>query len=176
MNPPDFDYKNWPCSPSEGYKTEGNNAWATQSLFLETTRFKPGGRHPAPLYTLADTAKWSEEWGVWLPSARMIYVFSQGEYDAMRKLVGAFKNWQALKALKWFCDELSNWEAEWKMREACEARVMLKVHSLENAAAAKALWVEAKAKDVGRPKKGKPKIEEPDVDNDSERILQFRSR
>lgn len=173
---PKFDYASWPMAPAEGFKSEGNNLWCTQSLFLETTRHSPGGIHPAPLYTLGDVEKWSDEWGIWVPSARMIYVYSSGEFDAMRKLAGSFKGWQALCSLKWFNNELINWQAEWKMREANEARTLLKSHAGVTASAAKALWDDAKGQAKGRPKKAKAEAAETDTEDDSARIVEFKRK
>lgn len=166
-----FDYENWPFSPAEGYRSGPN--FLTVSLFVEKHR----GTEVPPLYSLAETETTQD--GVTYPCARSIYLASKGEHDAMRKLVGSFKQWQVLKELAWFRKEWEAWHAEWSMMQAQDAREMLKRHAgvKGGAAAAKALWDDAKKLQQGRPKKGRTRSENHEAeDEDASRVISLRGR
>lgn len=166
---PNYDYANWPFSPAEGYRVGAN--YLTMSLFVEKHR----GTDAQPLYSLSETE--TTENGVTYPCARSIYLASKGEHDAMRKLVGSFKQWQVLKELSWFRKEWEAWHAEWSMIQAQEARELLKQHASDKggSSAAKALWDDAKKLQVGRPRKSRAKADTSEAeDEDVSRVVALR--
>lgn len=100
-----FNYIEWPHRDREGIQAAGNYKYMTDSLFVE--------RAPDPttaLYTLQEHEVFKH--GKWYPSAWMIYIHSTDEYDALRKLVGNVKHWEALKKTVWFKEVLEQWQLE----------------------------------------------------------------
>lgn len=164
-----IDYALWPHSPKAGYRV-GNN-YLTQALFAETAR----GDDAAPLYSLGET---DVEWaGQLLPSARLIYINSKGEHDAMSKLVGSYKQWTKLKELEWFRKEWELWHQEWLMLEGERARHLLRVQAPLSTSAAKTLFDHANKNDIGRPTKKRAKADDSsDLDEDIARVVELRKR
>mgnify|MGYP000347871633 CR=1 FL=1 len=179
----ELEYAEWPYASPSGRRGNGNGLWLTNALFLERADQDKGYE---PDFTLEDEAVWHEPSQTWLPSARMIYVHSKSEYDAMRKMVGNLGQWKQLKKLAWFRELLEAWQEEWYMRKENRARELMDMHALDNAATAKALYEDAKrrGKGAGRPVKlDKPKARsaqsDPEgdaVDSDAARVLEFRQR
>lgn len=170
------EYAEWPYANPAGRRGTGNGLWLTNALFLE----RATKEDYAPDFTLQDEAVWHEPSQAWLPSARMIYLYSKSEYDAMRKLVGNAAQWNNMKKLAWFRELLGDWQAEWYMRQEHEARALMKMHAVDNAATAKALFEDAKrqGKGAGRPAKRKEQApQEPErAAGDGARILALRPR
>lgn len=162
-------YEEQPFSPAEGRKGE-NRQFLTTALFLETNTDR---KYP-PVFSLSDVDVLED--GVLYVSARLIYIHSDGEHDAMLKLVGSFRQWERLKELGWFAKELESWQAEWSMRKVDEARRLLKVHALVNPSSAKALFDDAKKRTtVGRPRKKRvAERDEDDVTDDASRVVSIR--
>ncbi len=163
------DHANFPYAAAAGFKGD-NFTFLTTALFVETN----ADRKYPPRFSLGEVDV--EEAGVVYPSARLIYLFSKGEHDAMSKLVGSFKQWMRLKELEWFRKELDSWQAEWAMLQADKARQQLEFHAFKNPSAAKTLFDDATKRDVGRPKKPRSKKAdaEDDIDADSNRIVSIR--
>lgn len=163
------DYANLPPAPPEGYKGD-NYTFLTTALFIETNV----DRKYTPRWSLGEVDVVEGE--TVYPSARLVYLFSKGEHDAMTKLVGSFKQWTRLKELEWFRKELESWQQEWALLQADKAREQLAVHAFKNPSAAKTLFDDATKRDVGRPKKRKgtkPDAADDD-DGDSNRIVNLR--
>jgi len=166
---PEFNYAEWPASPQEGYRIGTN--YLTVGLFVELERGNTGD----PLYSLGETDVWDEARQRWFPSARLIYLASKGEHDAMQKLVGSFKQWAKLKELEWFRKELDGWMAEWAMKKEQHARELLEFHAFKNPSAAKTLFDDAKKKAPGRPVKSRAKKDNStDVEDHINRVTQLR--
>lgn len=165
-----MDYANWPYAPTDGYRS-GNN-YLTQALFVETSRSTDVAE---PRFSLGES---DVEWnGRLLPSARLIYINSLGEHDAMRKLVGSYKQWTRLKELEWFRSEWELWHQEWLMIEGEKARKLLQSHAMltGGTSAAKTLFEHSNKNGVGRPAKKKTKHDDGDaVDSDVSRVIQLR--
>lgn len=165
-----IDHANWPFAPLEGYRAGGQ--FVTVSLFVELHR---GTENFKPMYTIAEDD--IEVDGVVYPSARRIYLASKGEHDAMRKLVGSFKQWSKLKELRWFDTEFQMWQDEWKMLQAEKARELLVKHAEGQPSAARALWDDAKKAAQGRPTKKRTKTDPtPDAADDAERVVSMIGR
>ncbi len=166
---PTFNYREWPASPSGGYRSGVN--YLTEALFVETTRM---AATIPPLYSLAET---ESEWnGIWYPCARKIYLHSDGEHDFLVKLVGSFKHWNILKELRWFKLRLDLWQDEWRMYQQDKARVYLDMHASAKggAGAARALFDDAKKTNVGRPRKQKVVLTDTsDHTPDADRVVAF---
>lgn len=164
-----MDYSNYPYAPADGYRSF--NQYLTVGLFLETHR---GQEHIKPRYSLGEADVTVD--GVVYPSARLIYIQSKGEHDAMCKLVGSFKQWCELKELAWFRECWEMWHAEWLMLQGQDARGWLKVHSMKSPGAAAALFRDAKtAPGAGRPRK--PKVRNDDsgaIEDDVDRVVRLR--
>ena len=164
-----MNYTDWPHAPKEGYRV-GNN-YLTQALFVEMTR----NLEVEPLFSLGETdAEWQ---GRTLPSARLIYINSKGEHDAMSKLVGSYKQWTKLKELDWFRKEWELWHQEWLMLEGERARHLLRVQAPLSTSAAKTLFDHANKNDIGRPTKKKAKPDDTsELDDDISRVVELRKR
>lgn len=163
-----MDYANWPFSPPDGYKSSGQ--LMTAGLFLETHR---GQEHIRPLYSLGEADVVEE--GNTYPSARQIYIHSKGEHDAMRKLVGSFRQWTILKELDWFRSAWELWHAEWLMIQGQDAREWLRLHSAQNVSAASTLFKDSKGMSVGRPKKDRTrKDDSKEHADDADRVVSIR--
>lgn len=171
---PIIDYANLPYLPREGIQTPGNNAWATRSLFLETSREEDETK---ALWCLSEHEVFAH--GRWYPSAWMAYIHAADEYDALRKICGNVKQWDHIKKFldKWRAGMFSMWCAE----QAYVQRSVLKQRLLDGAfsegpgytAAIKMLLQMIDGpKQVGRPKKEKEP--EPADEGDGARVLKFR--
>lgn len=167
-----MDYANWPYAPKEGYRS-GNN-YLTQALFVELSR---GVEVAEPRFSLGET---DVEWnGRVLPSARLIYLHSKGEHDAMSKLVGSYKQWTKLKELEWFRKEWELWHQEWLMLEGERARGLLRLQACGagGTSAAKALFDYSNKGTIGRPTKKRTKADESDaLDDDISRVVALRKK
>lgn len=165
-----MDYADWPYAPKEGYRS-GNN-YLTQALFVEMSR---GTDVAEPMFSLGEC---DVEWnGKTLPSARLIYINSKGEHDAMSKLVGSYKQWTRLKELEWFRKEWELWHAEWMMLEGERARRYLVAQSPVSTSAAKTLFDHANKNDIGRPTKKRTKRDDSsELDDDIARVVEIRKR
>lgn len=122
MDLPLFDYANWPYSPRTGYQDPKNNKYLTRSLFVETCH---NHQIEKARYMLGEHDLYIPAREETLPSAWLIYIHADDEYDAMRKLVGNPHQWEALKNTEWFPKWLDQWEAERKMKVASELRTNL---------------------------------------------------
>jgi hypothetical protein len=164
-----IDYANLPPAPPEGCRGD-NGLFLTTALFVETNVDR---KYP-PRWSLGEVDV--EQNGVVYPSARLVYLHSKGEHDAMSKLVGSFKQWTRLKELEWFRKELEAWQAEWLLLQADKAREQLAFHAYKNPSAAKTLFDDANKRGVGRPKKKRHnQTENPEDDaSDAARIVNIR--
>ncbi len=167
-----IDYVDFPYAPLDGYRGS-NNIHLTNALFVETTSTPD----IEPLFTIKESAIIHN--GRLIPSARLVYIHSDGEWDAMSKIVGSFRQWAKLKELKWFQDLLDLWKAEWYLRQETLARALLFQHAAAKggASSAKALFDDAKkgGRLPGRPKKAKGKQNEDDaIGADASRIVSLR--
>lgn len=105
--------------------TDNLGRMRTQSLFLETVHIDVKDQWP-PVYTL----KHYDHEG--LPSAYLIYMDSDTEYDAAMKLVGDMRHWKKLCETDWF---LNGWPersfeglAQWrKDKEAKDLDYVIKL-------------------------------------------------
>lgn len=122
MEQPYFDYANWPHSPRTGYQDPRNNKYLTRSLFVETCH---NSQIHKARYMLGEHDLYIPAREEWLPSAWLIYIHAEDEYDAMRKLVGNPHQWETLKNTDWFPRWLDQWEAERKMFVASKLRTNL---------------------------------------------------
>lgn len=163
-------YADYPYAPKGGYRSGSN--YLTAALFVETQ--KAGQEHIQPRYTLKEDDV--EEGGVVYPSARLIYLASKGEHDAMSKLVGSYYQWLALKELAWFREKWEMWHAEWLMLQGQDAREQLRTHALVNVSAASTLFKDAKTHPtVGRPKKERQKRDDSAAyEEDAARVVAIR--
>lgn len=156
---PTFDYVNWPYMSTRGYVNH-MNVYFTQSLFLETYKYRKGAEDIIPVYTMLDTERYWARDNIWLPSARLIYVMANSEYDAMRKLVGSARQWELLKSKEWFVrgasglDGQEKWQQEQDARKADEAeRLLRNAAEKGDIQSAKTLFSMYRKKPVGRPNK-----------------------
>ena len=155
-----IDYRDMPELPRSGFKGE-NGKMLTLGLFVETA---PTGTEHRAIYTLGEKEVVIN--GKIKPSAWMIYINCQSDYEAMRKLVGNPKQWEMLKQLKWFQENLVMWQYEQKqiqkaIIQECLNEVMLeseKGATAVSAAKALLLHIEGKPQPVETPKKTAAKI------------------
>jgi len=110
--------------PSDAILFDSRGARRTASLFLETSRDK----NKPPVLTLLDYEKKG------LPSAYLIYMESETEYDAAMKLVGSMGHWRKLMDCPWFMSGdsdrgftgLVQWRKDMAMRDANMAMTILR--------------------------------------------------
>ena len=110
--------------PSDPVLFDSRGARRTASLFLETTR----DSNMPPVLTLMDYNKNG------LPSAYLIYMESETEYDAAMKIVGSMNHWRKLTATPWFLNGdpdrgftgLEQWRRDMAMRDANMAMSILR--------------------------------------------------
>lgn len=172
---PIIDYAKLPHLPREGIQTAGNNAWATRSLFLETA--KPE-HEQAAMWCLSEHEVLAH--GRWYPSAWMCFIHATDEYDALRKICGNVKQWEAIKSFleKYRIGMYDAWVAEqaYVQRSALRATLHTAALSLTPGytAAAKMLlaMIDGPVK-KGRPKKDEPKVEDKGIEEDAGRVLTF---
>lgn len=175
-----FDYRKFPHLSREGILADTNNKFRTVSLFLETC---PKGSEHEVMWCLSETEQYCEVTQRWIPSAWMVYIYADNEYDAMRKIVGNVRQWETLTKLKWFKEKYSMWVQEQQMmqKSVIKSALMLTVLSGANGtvSAAKMLMDQFGtnvAKGAGRPSpKEKPEAND-DVQDDFERIVPLTSR
>lgn len=155
----------------------GNFRLLTRSLFVEEC---PEGEEKHILWSLSDTEVWEPKTKRWVPSACLVYIHADDEYDAMRKLVGSAKQWDALKACKWFNTHLDQWKTEQVYMQKSAIRAELLRGALSGGpgyvSAARTFldMLEGSSKGkVGRPKKDKEPSKSPttQVDDDHARIV-----
>lgn len=96
----------------------------TASLFFETT----SDEQLEPVFTLRDYEKRG------LPSAYLLYMESETEYDAAMKLVGSMGHWRTLCAKPWFMTGdpdkgimgLEQWRLDMAARDSTQAMTVIK--------------------------------------------------
>ena len=174
MDRPTIDYPNLSYLPREGIQTEGNNAWATRSLFLETA--KPEHEVDAR-WCLSEHEVFAHD--KWYPSAWMVYIHAADEYDALRKICGNVKQWEHIKKFldKWRKGMFEMWCAEQAYIQRSQLKQRLMDGALSEspgytAAAKMLLQMIDGPKKVGRPRK--EKVEPSDDEGDTARVLKFR--
>lgn len=156
---PMIDYENLPYLPREGIQAAGNNKFATRSLFLETAN--PEHKADAP-WCLSEHEIYA--FGRWYPSAWMAYIHATDEYDALRKICGNVRQWEAVKKMtqpKDFTVILENWKLEQAYMQKSKMRDTLYRHAVSggkgfSASARLVLQMIDGQKPMGRPKKEKP--------------------
>ncbi len=177
---PEIDYAKMPYLPREGIQTAGNNHYATRSLFLETSDAE---NKPKARWVLSEHEVFA--YGFWVPSAWMVYLHADDEYDALRKICGNVRQWDCIKAMILpgrgpFSEViLPLWHQEQAMMQRSRIKNTLTTGALSGGpgytAAAKMLLQMVDAPPKGRPKKEKaaPKVEDA-VAADASRVLLFR--
>lgn len=111
-------------SSSDPVLFDVRGARRTASLFLETTM----DSNLPPVFTLRDFEKNG------LPSAYVMYLESDTEYDAAIKMVGCMTHWRILCAKPWFMNGnpdknflgLAQWRLDMAARDATEAMRVIK--------------------------------------------------
>lgn len=112
---PDFDYANLPYLAREGIQANGNGKFLTRSLFLETCDPE---NYPGVLWCLSEHEVFCPAEDRWIPSAWMTYIYATDEYDALRKICGNVRQWEAIKKMslnsrdKKMEDVLNDWRME----------------------------------------------------------------
>lgn len=183
--PPEYDYKNWQAT-EESVRSPVNNRRRTRALFRETMNTTQLKQY-APVYTLCEQSVWEPYHGVWLPSAKQIYLHSVDEYDAARRMVGSVEHWNYLIKLDWFVEgtddhrwtSLSQWREEHQFIKESEALRRLWQKADEgNVAAIKALLDHQRPIKRGRPSKNEVEGEKKkaaktksEFDEDHSRVL-----
>ena len=140
-----FNHLDWQCDLAE---VRSNGRRKIGSLFFETIRPAQFKKYP-PVYTLQETDAWVPTWDIWVPSAKLIYILSDSEYEAAMKLVDSIEHWEMLIANDWFIhgiDKDYRWTGVGQWRQEQQARkqsvgesALLKMAQDGNVAAAKAL-------------------------------------
>jgi hypothetical protein len=111
-----------------------------------------------PLYTMRETSYMG------LPSAYLIYMLSDSEYEAAIKLVGSWSHWQRLLKSRPFMEGpddafswtgLNSWREEKRIKEQAEAFNQLKISAAQGNVQAQKLIYEGKevSNKRGRPSK-----------------------
>lgn len=111
-------------NPSSEVLFDSRGARRTASLFAETTR----DNTKSPVLTLMDYEKNG------LPSAYLLYMESETEFDAAMKIVGSMPHWRKLCAAPWFMKGdldrnftgLEQWRKDMAMRDANAAMKVLR--------------------------------------------------
>ncbi len=176
---PVINYEALPYLPREGIQAAGNNKFATRSLFLETAN--PEHKAAAP-WCLSEHEIYA--FGRWYPSAWMAYVHATDEYDALQKICGNVRQWEALKKMthpKDFSVILENWKLEQAYMQKSKMRDALYRHAVSggkgfSASARLVLQMIDGQKPMGRPKKEKaPADKEPPsrVGDDHDRLVEL---
>lgn len=171
---PEIDYANLPYMSREGVQAEGNFKFLTRSLFLESA---PDDKQHLSIWCLSEHEIWVPTEERWLPSAWMAYINAKSEYDALMKICGNIRQWEALKKCHWFAPYYEQWTEE----QSCIQRDMVKTALIEGVesggsgytAAAKQVLQMIDGKQSGRPKKKKEDDSQhkaSKVQNDSERV------
>ena len=117
------EWKPYP-NPSSEVLFDSRGARRTASLFAETTR----DNTKTPVLTLMDYEKNG------LPSAYLLYMESETEFDAAMKIVGSMPHWRKLCAAPWFMKGdldrnftgLEQWRKDMAMRDANAAMKVLR--------------------------------------------------
>lgn len=165
---PTFNYIQWKA-PAEVRAVEGRRK--TQGLFLETIQTDQHKKYPA-VYTLCEKEQWDWRHECWLPSAKQIYILSDSEYEAAKKLVGSMEHWNRLIENDWFLEgfkegekdayewtSLKQWRQEQEQRKIALAQTVLMSQAMQgDTNAAKFLILGPKK--VGRPDKITPEMHE----------------
>lgn len=178
---PIINYAELPYLPRDGIQTPGNNKWATRSLFLETAEVE---WEPGAMWCLSEHEIFAH--GRWYPSAWMIYIHATDEYDALRKICGNVRQWEAIKRMHVHARKgsfedtiLADWQAEQAhlQRSALKLALMDGVQKMGpgyTTAARTLLQIIDGGKPVGRPKKAKKEPKD-DLGDLGERVLTFRN-
>jgi len=184
--PPEFDYDNWQAT-EEMVRSPENNRRRTRALFKESMNLVQLKKYP-PTYTLSETATWEAYHGLWLPSAKQIYLKAVDEYEAAQRLVVSVEHWAYLLNLNWFMtgmEDTPTWTSliQWRqehrqIRESEALRLLWKEAREGNVTAIKAMLAHEKVHGRGRPSKEevtghlkKQAAVKTDFDKDHERIL-----
>lgn len=176
---PTIDYANLPYLSREGIQAAGNYRFATASLFLETAPTKEA--EDKALWCLSEHEIFAN--GKWYPSAWMVYIHATDEYDALRKICGNVRQWEAIKGMLYrggrFEDTvLPHWQAEAAYLQKTRLRAQLEQAALAlqpgYASAAKMLLTMIDgAPKKGRPKKEKEQPADSGIVDDEKRMLNF---
>lgn len=173
---PKFDYRSMPHLHRLGqWTTSGNYKMLTQSLFVEKC---PDGLEEYTLWTLKEDAVYSKKHGKWFPSAWLVFINADDEYDAAMKIVGNLKQWELLKSLKWFDNYYQNWYEEWRILTLNTMRNNLMDTALNGSAGAVTaartiIQLLDQKNPTGRPKKVKEPDKSEGEEEDMERILRL---
>jgi hypothetical protein len=185
-----YDYTKFKALPRTGLKSNDNSRWYTLSLFVETC---PEGQEEHIRWCLSEHEQPHPKTGRIMPSAWQVYLHAGGEYNAMRILVGSAKQWEALKALKWFRRHWEEWELDLQMKHRSDTRQALisivKAEQSGTVSAAKLLLEEFNTaikpeKQKGKGKAGRPENESATEDakkeaekgetlEDADRVIEF---
>lgn len=172
---PEFDYGSFPHLTRDGFRTSGNFKIRTRSLFREEC---PEGEEAEVMWTLSDQEYYCPVQKRWIPSACLVYIHADDEYDALRKIVGSSKQWDTLKETKWFPAYLEMWQAEQAHLQKSAIRAQLLDGVLSGGpgyvSAARTLLDMIDGKQaVGRPKRKKNESEKKEdrSDDDYKRVV-----
>lgn len=184
---PVIDYPNLPYLSREGIQggTSGKGKFLTKSLFLETCDVE---KYPNVRWCLAEHEVYCPTVDRWIPSAWMAFIYATDEYDALRKICGNVRQWEAIKKMHFNTRPMAAVLDDWRMEQAYIQRSMIKDTLLRGAlnggpgytAAAKMLLqlIDAPPK-KGRPAKGKDDTtpsKEAAADADHTRLAQLFPR
>lgn len=184
---PVIDYRNLPYLSREGIQggASGKGKFLTKSLFLETCVEE---KYPNVRWCLAEHEVYCPSIDKWIPSAWMAFIYATDEYDALRKICGNVRQWEAIKKMHFNTRPMADVLNDWRMEQAYIQRAAIKDVLLQGAlgggpgytAAAKMLLqlIDAPAK-KGRPMKGKEDAapsKEAAASADHERLAQLFPR
>lgn len=151
---PNIDYANLPYLSREGIQSEGNNRFLTRTLFLESS---PGDKQHMSLWCLSEHEIYVPTENRWVPSAWLAYINAESEYDALMKICGNIRQWEAIKLCTWFKPYYEQWVEEQECLQELEVRRALlegiRSGKAGYTAAAKQLMQMIQGKKSGRPKK-----------------------
>lgn len=160
---PDFDYPSMPFLSREGIQGRGKSKFLTRSLFLETCDPE---MYDSVVWCLSEHEIYCPDLKRWIPSAWMVYLYATDEYDALRKICGNVRQWEAIKKMttnsgRKMIDVIGDWQAEQSMIQRGAIRDTLLRGAISGSpgytAAAKMLLQIIDAPVRGRPVKNKDK-------------------
>lgn len=162
---PKIDYCDLPAMPRDGIHGRGNSKFLTRSLFLETCEPE---NYEQVVWCLSEHEVYCPALKRWIPSAWMAYIYADDEYDALRKICGNVRQWEAIKKMttnqgRKMVDVIADWQAEQALIQRSALRQTLLRGALSGSpgytAAAKMLLQMIDAPIRGRPKKDRTSIE-----------------
>lgn len=111
---PEFDYATMPYLDREGIQGRGKSKFLTKSLFLETCAPE---MYDSVLWCLSEHEVYCPDLNRWIPSAWMVYLHATDEYDALRKICGNVRQWEAIKGMttnkgRKMTDVIADWHSE----------------------------------------------------------------